>query len=190
MWRYSFLHDRLWILPWIKSISNKLDIIIHVITSQLYGHCDVISNQMWLHQQSVNRTSKTRGRCVQIAILSSFMDSLCHVRNKMMFVLSWQTVYVLTWVLFWCLFPSLLRNSGNKHQNNPVLSAFKRFATQVHSLLYIYMYPSNYAHMLCCDLVPGSFTHVLQDEFTGTGEIIWCQWNGPEEYRQIDHKNP
>ena len=39
------------------------------------------------------------------------MDSLCRVRNK-----------IITRVLFWYLFPSLLRNSGNKHQNNPLVS--------------------------------------------------------------------
>ena len=31
---YDFWYDRSWILPWIKSISNELDIIIHVIMSQ------------------------------------------------------------------------------------------------------------------------------------------------------------
>ena len=40
-----------------------------------------------------------------------------------MYILSWQTVYALTLVLFWRLFPSLLRNLGNKHQNNPLVSA-------------------------------------------------------------------
>ena len=49
------------------------------------------------------------------------MDSLCHGRNKMMYVLSWQTVSVLTQVLFWYLFPSLLHNSGYKHPNNPLM---------------------------------------------------------------------
>ena len=46
-----FLHDLPWISPWIKSICNELDIIIHVIASQLSGHCDVISNRLWRHQQ-------------------------------------------------------------------------------------------------------------------------------------------
>ena len=36
---------------------------------------------------------------------------------------SWRTVSALTRVLFWYVFPSLLRNSGNKHQNNPLVSA-------------------------------------------------------------------
>ena len=31
-------------------ISNELDIIIHVIASQLSGHCDVISNLLWHHK--------------------------------------------------------------------------------------------------------------------------------------------
>ena len=56
-----FLHDWPWILPWIKSTSNELDIIIHVIASQLSGHCDVISNRLWRHQQNVKRASETRG---------------------------------------------------------------------------------------------------------------------------------
>ena len=53
-----------------------------------------------------------------------------------MYVLSWRTVSVLTWALFWCLFPSLLRNSGNKHQNNPLVSA----ETVRHSSTYIILY--------------------------------------------------
>ena len=51
------------------------------------------------------------------------MDSLCRVRNKIMYVLSWLTVSAPTRVLFLYLFPSLPRNSGNKHKNNPLASA-------------------------------------------------------------------
>ena len=109
----NFSHDWPWITPWIKSIYNYLYIIIHVIALQLSGHCDVISNRLWRHQQNENRASGTRGRCVKIVVLSSFMDTLCRVRNKIMYALSWWTVSMLTRVLFWCLFPSLLRNSGN-----------------------------------------------------------------------------
>ena len=117
-----YLHDRSWISPWIKSISNELDITIHVIASQLSGHCDVISNRLW-HQQNENRASETRGRCVKIVVLSSFMDSFCRVSNRITYVASWRTVSVLTRMLFWYSFPLLLRNSGNKHQNNPFVGA-------------------------------------------------------------------
>ena len=58
---HDFLHDRPWISPWYKSISNEWDIIIHLIASQLSGHCDVISNRLWRHQQNENRASETRG---------------------------------------------------------------------------------------------------------------------------------
>ena len=64
------------------------------------------------------------------------MDSLCRVRNEIMYVLLWRTVYALTRVLFWCLLPSLLRNSGNKHQNNPLMSA----QTVRHASTYIILY--------------------------------------------------
>ena len=68
--------------------------------------------------------------------LSSFMDSSCRVRNKIMHVLSWWTVSTCTRVFFWYLFPWLLRNSGNKHQNNPFMSA----ETVRHSSTYIILY--------------------------------------------------
>ena len=50
-----------------------------------------------------------------------------------MYVLQWRTVSTITQVLFWYLFPELLRNSGNKHQNNPLVSA----ETVRHSSTYI-----------------------------------------------------
>ena len=63
-----FLDDLPRISPWIKSIFNELDIIIHVIASQLSGHCDVINNRLWRHQQNENWASDTRGRCVNIVV--------------------------------------------------------------------------------------------------------------------------
>ena len=132
----TFLHDRSWIAPWIKSISNELDITCHVFASQLSGHCDVIADRLWRHQQNVMRASEPRGFCVKILVSASFMNLLCRVRNKLMYVLLWRTVYALTRVLFWCLFPSLLRNLGNKHQNNPPVSA----QTVRHASTYIILY--------------------------------------------------
>ena len=68
VWNAIFSPDRPWISPWIKSISNELDITIHVIASQLSGHRDVISNRLWRHQQNENPASETRGRCVMIVV--------------------------------------------------------------------------------------------------------------------------
>ena len=34
-----------WISPWTKAIT------FHVLASQLSGHCDVINNRLWCHQQ-------------------------------------------------------------------------------------------------------------------------------------------
>ena len=54
-----------------------------------------------------------------------------------MYVLSWRTVFALTpRVLFWCLFSSLLRNSGNKHKNNTLVST----ETVRHESTYIILY--------------------------------------------------
>ena len=62
---YVFLHDPPWISPWIKSISNELDITCHVFVPKLSGHCDVINNRLWRHQKNVKRASETRGWCVK-----------------------------------------------------------------------------------------------------------------------------
>ena len=41
---------------------------------------------------------------------------------RIIHVLEWRTVYALTRELFWCLFPELRSNGGNKHQNNTQVS--------------------------------------------------------------------
>ena len=60
------------------------------------------------------------------------------VQDKIIYALSWRTVSALTWVLCFCLFPSLLHNSGNKHKHNPLVSA----ETAHHSSTYIILYLS------------------------------------------------
>ena len=92
--------------------------------------CDIVSTtktKRVRHGDEVQRSS----------FLSSFMDSLCHVRNKLMYVLLWQTVSVLIRLLFWCLFPSLLCNSGNIHQNNPLVSTETIRHSSTNIILYI-----------------------------------------------------
>ena len=42
---------------------------------------------------------------------------------RIMYVLEWRTVSALMRVSFWCLFPELRSNEGNKHQNNTHVGA-------------------------------------------------------------------
>ena len=45
--------------------------------------------------------------------------------------------------------------------------------------------------MLCCGVLQGDFTHILQGYFTGTGAILWlpqCQWSDPEKYAHESRK--
>ena len=53
----------------------------------------------------------------------SSMGSLCHVTNRAMYVLHWQTGNVLTQGVLSVYFPELHSNVGNKYQNNPRVSA-------------------------------------------------------------------
>ena len=41
-----------------------------------------------------------------------------------MYVLSWQAAYVHISVLFWYSFLFVLRNTGNNHQNNPLMITY------------------------------------------------------------------
>ena len=107
---WIFSHDQPCISQWIKSISKESDVTIHVITSQLSGHCDIISNQLWHHQQNENQ-ARHGDDVPKSSFSSSFMDTLCCVRNKITYVLSWRTVSVCTRVLFWYLFPELEINT-------------------------------------------------------------------------------
>ena len=69
----------------------------------------------------------------------TFHTSLQWLRQsiyRIMYVLSWWTVYVLMRVLFWCLFSELRSNEGDKHQNNTRVSAL----TVRHKRTYIILF--------------------------------------------------
>ena len=60
-----------------------------------------------------------------------------------------EPVSVLTRELFWCLFPSLLHNAGNKHQNNPLVSAETVRHSSTYIILYITLQPTLIGRCLC-----------------------------------------
>ena len=87
----KLLHDQPWISPWIKSISNELSLFtwsrhncLVMVTSSAIA-CDVISR---------TKTEQVRhgNDMLRSSFLSSSKDSLCNVKNKIMYVLSWRTV--------------------------------------------------------------------------------------------------
>ena len=54
-----------------------------------------------------------------------------------MYVLEWRTVSALTRELFWCLFPELRSNEGNKHQNNTGVSAETVHQESIYIILFL-----------------------------------------------------
>ena len=94
------LYDRPCISSWINPMFNELDILFHVVASELSGHCDVISKRLWCRQQNVNWANEARGDVWRSLFLSSIIDSLCRVRNEIMFVLSWRNAYARASVSF------------------------------------------------------------------------------------------
>ena len=123
-----FLHDRPWISQWIKSIFNELNTTIHVIASQLSGHCDVSGQQLIVTSSAERKHSEWQ------------MGTVCKDRRfyrHLWIVMScekWNNVYT----LFFCAHSSV--NFGfiyyYKHLNNPLVSA----ETVRHSSTYIILY--------------------------------------------------
>ena len=129
---HCFLHDRPWISRWIKSISNELDITCHVFASQLSGHCDIIANRLWRHQQNVKRASETRGWHAKILVFSVVYGFvvLCKKYSCELFMRSLE-----------CYFGDYFPGCCATREINTKITlswAHKQFATWVHTLFYIY----------------------------------------------------
>ena len=78
-----FLHDQLRISPWIRTISNELDITFHVSFTIVWS--------LWRHHQNVNRTSETRGRCVKIVALVVINEYVISCKKKI-HVFPWRCI--------------------------------------------------------------------------------------------------
>ena len=80
-----------------------------------------------------------------------------------MYVLSWRTVSLLIRELFWYSFPSLrkLRNSGNKHQNNPLVSAEMIRHSSTYIILYKhYAYGSHFRVVSSFSFIPSGMNRI------------------------------
>ena len=92
--------------------------------------CDVISRtrtERMRHGDDMWRSS----------FLSAFMDSLCRIRKKMMFVLEWQTVFCAHERIILVFILRVAQKLGNIYQNN-LPWAHKQFATRVYIFVSIY----------------------------------------------------
>ena len=68
-----------------------------MLPSKLPGHCDVISNRLWRHQQNANRANETRGRYVKIVIFIVIYGFVMSYKKKK-----------------WCLYSSGKLTGGNR----------------------------------------------------------------------------
>ena len=63
-----------------------------------------------------------KGRITKVVIKHLSFWSICCLIMSCLYELEWRTVSALTRGLFWCLFPELWSNEGNKYQNNTWVS--------------------------------------------------------------------
>ena len=120
---HTFLHDRPWISPWTQSISNELDITIHVIASQLSRYCDIIRNRLWRHQQNEDRASKARGRCVKVVVF-------IFIYGFVMSYKKWNNVCILV--------PTCCFTTRELNKKVTLSWAQRQFLTRVHTLFSLY----------------------------------------------------
>ena len=95
-------------------------------------------------------------------------------------------------MLLWCLFPSLLRNSKNKHQNNPLVCSLKYLAylfTTAEGPSYARKLSLIPRQILACERCQTSYRTVLQFAWEMSFQIlvhallwlfkiIWCSEHG------------
>ena len=106
---------------------------------------------------------------------SSFMDSLCCVRNKLMYVLSWWTVSVLTQVFFGIYFPHCFA-TWEINTKITLLWALKQFITRVDTLFTIWLY-HQYAILLSKRPLETSFNKIMTKTFAlNETHSCSCSW--------------
>ena len=157
-----------------------------MFASQLSGHCDLIANRLWRrHQQNVKRASQTRGWC-DFSVIYGLVVSC---KNKIMYVRLWRTIYALTRVLFWCLFPSLLRN---KHQNNPLVTAWTGRHASTYIILYLYRISKSEPCATSLGLGWNNVNYLYGFVFVNMSKCTWernLETTMPTKYRNISSVN-
>ena len=105
-----------------------------MFASQLSGHCDVIVNRLWCHQQNVKRASETRGWYAKILVFSVIYGFVMSRKKKKYCMYSCNERFMRSLECYLGVY--------FKHQLNTKITlswAHKQFATRVHTLYYIYM---------------------------------------------------
>ena len=131
--------DQLWIWPQIKYIFNELNIIFSRtrITIAASRNAAVTSSAVDFDVISITWTEQVRHRIYAwwLAFSSPYIDSLCSVRNQMMYELSWRTVIC----SFECYFGASYFRCLQREINTKITPSWvpKQFFTRVHASFYI-----------------------------------------------------
>ena len=115
--------------PAVNITANKIDIwrvrCYYSLLTWSRHNCLVIVTSSAIDCDVIRSTKTEQMRhgddVLRSPFLSSFMNSLCRVRNKRIYVFSWRTVSALTRGLFWYWFPPLLRISDIPLWKHPPL---------------------------------------------------------------------
>ena len=112
------------------------------------GECDRVTGKRVESQIPVHIDNFFQNTCANCPYLTLMAEIY-----RMMYVLEWRTVYALTKWLFWCLFPELRSNEGNKHQNNTRVSTQTVHYKSTYHILFLTWYDgsmndnkNNYLH--------------------------------------------
>ena len=95
--------------------------------------------------------------------------------ERIMYALEWRTVSALTRGLFWCLFPELQSNEGNKHKNNTWVSAEAVCHESTYIILFVTRHDESTNDDKNNNLYIAPVSHLLCDR-SGDDVIIDCWW--------------
>ena len=115
-----------------------------MLASQFSGPCDVNSNRLWRHQQSVKRASETRGRWLKI-VDDGWRSSIIEINNKHVYRQSqvreptgsgdeWAECSLIIWVGY-----LVQVVSGHSACPSACVSVFMRFQWILNEFIYIYI---------------------------------------------------
>ena len=131
MWRHQSERTRHAVDVWGSSLYRHLCDVIKVSERDTQSMCE---DRLFtvIYVTSSKWANETRSRCVRIVSLPSFMSQWRHIRNKIIYTLSWPIFMLSLKLYFGVYFPPLFAT-----KKMTLSWAHKQFATQVHTLLYL-----------------------------------------------------
>ena len=162
-----------------------------MFASQLSGHCDVISNRLWRHQQNVKWAKESRGRRVKILVFNVIYGFIMSCKKNNVCTLVTNRLCAHSSVIL--VFISIVAATREINTKITLSWAHKQFATRVNTLFYVYSWDMPrplwhllqyvlYIHNLKKTYLTLSITNIRR------GQRSWTRQNEPIARKLMHHR--